>query len=148
VELLIVIAIIAILVVIAIVAINPIERIRDTNDERANAAVRQAATAIQACVTKELAQNASADIEAECGTWAVLTTGGYVSGTVPNALNGTNGDFEVSAGGVGVCAWSTGGHDGADADTNPDNAFFTSTQSEIDAVDDTGSTNGSATACP
>ena len=148
-ELLIVIAIIAILVVIAIVAINPVERIRDANDERANADVRQAATAIQACITKELAQDSTVDIETVCQSWTVgggctLQTGNYVSGDPPANLNLV---IDTTAGSA-ICAYEAGGHDGADADAAPDNAFFVSNQSVIDEVGDTGSTKGSATACP
>lgn len=86
VELLIVIAIIAILVLLVIVALDPLERIRDAQDRNAQNSVRQAATAIAACITKELGDGVAAgtvfsatEANSPCGSAANLATNSYIS---------------------------------------------------------------------
>lgn len=76
VELLVVIAIIAILVLIVIVAIDPIQRIHDANDRRAEADVRQTASAVEGC----LANATNATNINNCATGPNLTSGATPGG--------------------------------------------------------------------
>ena len=102
VELLVVIAIIAILVLLVIVAINPIERIRDANDRNAQNSVRQAATAISACIVKEQSRTPAVNPFAAgspCQSAANLATGLYISNAA--SLAGAN---------ICVSNANTGGH--------------------------------------
>ena len=80
VELLIVIAIIAILVLLVIVALDPLERLRDTQDRNAQNEVRQGASAVAACITKETAAGGTPFTAAgPCDDAAGLAGGGYIS---------------------------------------------------------------------
>lgn len=56
-ELLVVIAIIGILAAIVLIGLNPAQRISETNEAKAQADVRQGATIVETCVTKELSKN-------------------------------------------------------------------------------------------
>ena len=76
VELLVVIAIIAILVLIVIVAIDPIQRIHDASDRRAEADVRQTASAIEGC----LANATNATTITNCDDGTALTASGTPGG--------------------------------------------------------------------
>lgn len=110
VELLVVIAIIAILVLLVIVAINPIERIRDANDRNAQNSVRQAATAISACIVKEQSRTPAVNPFAAgspCQSAANLATGLYISNaaSLAGVVWGT-----PAAANICVSNANTGGH--------------------------------------
>src|SRR3989344_1005689 len=76
VELLVVIAIIAILVLIVIVAIDPIQRIHDANDRRAEADVRQTASAVEGCLANATNATTITNCSSGANLIAAATPGG------------------------------------------------------------------------
>ena len=116
VELLVVIAIIAILVLLVIVAINPIERIRDANDRNAQNEVRQGATAVTACITKELGDGVDVatvfnNTTGPCRDAATLQTNKYISNSA--SLGDLTFTWDATADAEDVCLThpNTAGHD-------------------------------------
>ncbi len=71
-ELLVVIAILGILMGVVIVGINPTARLNEATEAQAKANTQQIATAMEACITKNLGA------EASCNTWAKLLAGNFV----------------------------------------------------------------------
>ncbi|OGY26933.1 MAG: hypothetical protein A2Z11_02630 [Candidatus Woykebacteria bacterium RBG_16_43_9] len=112
VELLIVIAIIAILVLLVIVAIDPLERIQDAQDRNAQNEVRSGASAVAACITKELARTPSVDPFAAgspCSSPAALAAPGadYISN---EASLGNLEAFVLTAGNICLEHLNPNGH--------------------------------------
>ena len=123
VELLVVIAIIAILVLLVIIALDPIERIRDANDRNAQNAVRQAGSALEVCITKELSRQPPGDPfgAATCVVPAFLQSEGYIT----NVASLTGVTLTVSAT-PNLCALhdNAGGHGpGNDVTWNSDDTI-------------------------
>lgn len=74
-ELLVVIAILGILMGVVIVGINPTARLNEATEAQAKANTQQIATAMEACITKNLGSTAA------CDTWAELVSGAFVKAT-------------------------------------------------------------------
>lgn len=113
VELLVVIAIIAILVLLVIIALDPIERIRDANDRTAQNAVRQAGTAVAACIVKEQSRTPPVNpfvAAGPCDTPADLAAAFYISNAA--SLAGIDDPFTLAAGNICVHHLNAGGHNG------------------------------------
>ncbi len=114
VELLIVIAIIAILVLLVIIALDPLERIRDGNDRSAQNGVRQAGSAIMACITKELSRTpvGTPFVAGNCDDEAV---GGFLETElyIQSAASLTGVTVATNVGQTSICAThlNAGGHD-------------------------------------
>ena len=94
-ELLVVIAIIGILAAIVLIGINPAARINETNGAKAQADTRQAASVIEACLTKQLGSSAAATAYTDCATTSLLQNNSFARAAFPTTTVASNAGSQV-----------------------------------------------------
>lgn len=105
-EMVVTIAVMGIIAAVVIVNIAPVQRISDARDSKAKQDVRQAASAVEACLSYTDPNSGVGNAADFCGVAGNLNSalqgGPFVRGSMPSAVS-------ISYNGSVVCVWETWG---------------------------------------